>query len=283
MIIKFYIFWLFIIITIFSMAYLKKSKETYLRVITYFVIVTIISIAYIIGIYGFFILVTLILVLGVYEVCKNYRYGHPVLLFSTILASYMLILYFKCCLPYGAGIFLIVAIYTFVGKKEFISNKVYLYLFGVFILAISAASLVCLYDFNPEFFLLLILLLVFNDVTGYFVGKKFGKVRIFKKLSPEKSLEGYIGSMFGILVGITVAHTIVPILLGTSLFQSFILLMFFFVVGNGGDLLFSRIKRCLNIKDYSSLLPGHGGVLDRFDNILSVAPLFLMLISYFIK
>lgn len=283
MIIRLYVFWLMIILIIFSISYYKKSRETILRVISFFVILNIISLAYILGIYGVIGLATLILLLSIYELSKIYKYKHPLLLTFIILGAYIFMLYFNSYLPYVVPLFLIIVIFTFTGKSENMKNNFYLYSFGVLVLDTCAASLVSLYQLKPESILLLITLLVINDVTGYFVGRKFGKIRIFKTLSPKKSLEGYIGSMVGIVVGIIVFHSILPVLTGTSILQNFILLIFFFIVGNAGDLLFSKIKRILEIKDFSNLLPGHGGILDRFDNVLSVSPLFLILLLYYLK
>lgn len=283
MIIRLYIFWLVIISIIFSISYFKKSRETLLRVISFFVILNVISLAYILGVHGVIGFATLILLLSIYELSKIYKYKYPLLLTFIILGSYMLMLYFNLYLPYVVPFFLIIVSFTFVGKSENMKNNLYLYSFGVLVLAPCAASLVSLYQLKPESILFLITLLVINDVTGYFVGRKFGKIRIFKTLSPKKSLEGYIGSMVGIVAGIIVFHSISPVLTGTSLLQNFILLIFFFIFGNAGDLLFSKIKRVLEIKDFSSLLPGHGGILDRFDNVLSVSPLFLILLLYYLK
>jgi phosphatidate cytidylyltransferase len=283
MIIRLYIFWLVIISIIFSISHYKKSRETTLRVISFFVILNVVSLAYVLGVHGVIGFATLILLLSIYELCKIYKYKHPLLLTFIILGSYTLMLYFNSYLPYIVPYFLIIVIFTFTGKSENMKNNYYLYSFGVLVLATCAASLVSLYKLKPESILLLITLLVINDVTGYFIGRKFGKLRIFKTLSPKKSLEGYIGSMVGIVIGIIVFHSILPVLNGTSLLQNFILFIFFFILGNAGDLLFSKIKRILEIKDFSSLLPGHGGILDRFDNILSVSPLFLILLLYYLK
>jgi phosphatidate cytidylyltransferase len=280
MIIRVYIFCLLFIIPIFTISYFKKSRETYLRVASFFVILNVISFAYIIGVYAIFALVSLILILGIYELVKNYQCKYPIPVPVIIFGAYLFMLYFNAYLPYVVPLFLIAVAFTFVGKTGIIKHELYLYLFGVLVLATSAASLVSLYKLYPESILILILLLVFNDVSGYFAGRKFGKIRIFKTLSPNKTLEGYIGSMAGILAGIIVFHTILPVLNGTSLLRNTMLLIFFFVFGNLGDLLFSKLKRCLAIKDFSSLLPGHGGILDRFDSVLSVSPLFLLFLLY---
>ena len=283
MILRVYIFWMLIILPAFIISYIKKSREILLRVVSFFIILNAMVMAYLGGVYAFAVLTTFILLLGIYELSTNYKCKHPVPVALIILGAYGAMLYFSSYLPYVAPFFLITAVITFGARPEIVKSQMFLYVFGVLVLAASAASLVSLFKLKPEAIVILVMLLIFNDVTGYFSGRILGKRRIFKSLSPHKTLEGYLGSIVGILLGIIVFHTFLPILTGTSFLRNLILLLFFFVLGNGGDLLFSKIKRSLGIKDFSSLLPGHGGILDRFDNVLSVAPLFLLFLPFFLK
>ncbi len=114
-----------------------------------------------------------------------------------------------------------------------------------------------------------LLIVVMNDVGGYVAGVLFGKHQMAPKISPKKSWEGFAGSVvFGIAAGIGMAvygldvPFWVGILLGVGLVA----------VGTCGDLIESMIKRDLGIKDMSSFLPGHGGVMDRLDSLLLAAP-----------
>jgi phosphatidate cytidylyltransferase len=114
-----------------------------------------------------------------------------------------------------------------------------------------------------------LLIVVMNDVGGYVAGVLFGKHQMAPKISPKKSWEGFVGSVvFGIAAGVLMAvyglhvQFWVGILLGVSLVA----------VGTCGDLIESMIKRDLGIKDMSSFLPGHGGVMDRLDSLLLAAP-----------
>ena len=114
-----------------------------------------------------------------------------------------------------------------------------------------------------------LLIVVMNDVGGYVAGVLFGKHQMAPKISPKKSWEGFGGSgFFGIAAGVLMAvyglHVPfwVGILLGVGLVA----------VGTCGDLIESMIKRDLGIKDMSSFLPGHGGVMDRLDSLLLAAP-----------
>ncbi len=121
-----------------------------------------------------------------------------------------------------------------------------------------------------------------SDTGGYFGGMFFGKHKGVLKCSPHKSLEGFIGSfLFGIL-GILIFGVIMDKAAGISV--QYGLLVLYAALGNVttqlGDLAFSVIKREHNIKDYGNLIPGHGGVLDRFDSIIFTAPLVWMLVTY---
>jgi phosphatidate cytidylyltransferase len=113
------------------------------------------------------------------------------------------------------------------------------------------------------------LIVVMNDVGGYVAGVLFGKHQMAPKISPKKSWEGFAGSLiFGTGAGLAMSVYIlkqpfwVGIILGVALVA----------IGTGGDLLESMIKRDLGIKDMSSFLPGHGGVMDRLDSLLVAAP-----------
>lgn len=273
MILNTYLFFLVVIITIFTIAYLKKSRETVLRVLSFFGILNVFSLAYIIGVPAIFVLVTIILAFSIYELSKNYDIRNPAAFALIITGTYLLLLYFRSYLIYTLPAFFLVVGLTFAGTFNMVKGHLFVYLFGVMFLAVSAASLVLLYPENPDAIVFLISLLAFNDVTGYFAGRKFGKIKIFKTLSPKKTLEGYVGGLVGLVVGLILFHTIIPVLTGTTLLQNLILLVTFFIFGNAGDLLFSKIKRSVEVKDFGSILPGHGGVLDRFDSALMVSPL----------
>jgi phosphatidate cytidylyltransferase len=114
-----------------------------------------------------------------------------------------------------------------------------------------------------------LLIVVMNDVGGYVAGVLFGKHQMAPKISPKKSWEGFVGSVvFGIAagVGMAVYGLDVPFWVGILLGVGLV------AVGTCGDLIESMIKRDLGIKDMSSFLPGHGGVMDRLDSLLLAAP-----------
>lgn len=130
---------------------------------------------------------------------------------------------------------------------------------------------------------LLLLLLIINfgmDTGAWFFGKKFGSHKLWVKVSPNKTIEGLIGGMLtsGMLGYIAWSLFIRPP--GILLFFVFCLLG---VLSQLGDLIQSKMKRQFKVKDSSTLIPGHGGVYDRIDSLLFLAPFYAVVLEYFYK
>lgn len=125
-----------------------------------------------------------------------------------------------------------------------------------------------------------------TDVFAYFVGSKFGKHKMTPVLSPKKSWEGAIGGVvcnlaFMSLTRIIFTHffALKPMFMGWPVYLLIIAALS--VLSMFGDLMASLIKRNFGVKDYSNLIPGHGGVMDRFDSVLVVAPtLYVLVVLY---
>jgi len=113
------------------------------------------------------------------------------------------------------------------------------------------------------------------DTFAYFVGIGFGKHKLFERVSPKKSIEGAVGGLFGAWLGFFLVRWIgvLDIPYDLALISGGIV----GTVGQLGDLVESWFKRDAKIKDTSALLPGHGGMLDRFDSLMFIAPAFLIL------
>jgi len=116
------------------------------------------------------------------------------------------------------------------------------------------------------------LLLVWTTDSGaYFTGKKFGKKKLWPDISPNKTVEGFLGGIAYAIIAALIFQWISPIS------SSYILLVVVAIVvsifGQIGDLVESALKRHYNVKDSGNILPGHGGILDRFDSLLFVLPL----------
>ena len=116
------------------------------------------------------------------------------------------------------------------------------------------------------------------DTAAYFLGVKFGKHRLFEQVSPKKSIEGSVSGLLGtalVLFGMFYSGLLPEM----SLLMTVVLILIIGVFGQIGDLMESWLKRTVGVKDSSALIPGHGGVLDRFDSILMVAPLVFLSIQ----
>ncbi len=124
-----------------------------------------------------------------------------------------------------------------------------------------------------------ILVTVFSDIGGYAVGVLFGKHPMAPSLSPKKSWEGFAGSVFTCAA---VGAISLPLLLGGPWWAGVILGAVAAAGATLGDLIESSIKRDLGIKDMGALLPGHGGLMDRLDSLVVVAPIAWALLIWFV-
>ena len=116
----------------------------------------------------------------------------------------------------------------------------------------------------------LVIIVWTTDSFAYFVGMKFGKHRNLFPASPKKSVEGFVGGFVFAFIAAFILHYFLDISLLQLLLAAFICGVF----GQLGDLLESVLKRDIGVKDSSNLIPGHGGILDRFDSLVVVSPIF---------
>ncbi|ASU32171.1 phosphatidate cytidylyltransferase [Mucilaginibacter xinganensis] len=135
-------------------------------------------------------------------------------------------------------------------------------------------------SFNFHFPLAFLLMLWTNDTGAYLSGRFLGKHKLFERHSPKKTWEGFIG---GVLLTVGTATILSHYFTDVHWLQWASMALYISLVGTFGDLVESMLKRSINIKDSGSILPGHGGLLDRFDGLLLAAPLvFAFLYLFFI-
>ncbi len=120
-----------------------------------------------------------------------------------------------------------------------------------------------------------------SDIFAYICGRLFGRHKLIPEVSPKKTVEGMVGGILFTMLGfalygfiISKIYNIVPNYIAMLIFGGIVSL-----VSQLGDLIASIIKRQFGIKDYGKLLPGHGGVMDRFDSMLAVSPFLFIMIS----
>ncbi len=135
---------------------------------------------------------------------------------------------------------------------------------------------------NGSFNIFLIFVGAFGtDTFAYFVGVSLGKHKLCPEISPKKTLEGAVGGIIGVALCYFILGWIVQFFFDVQVHYVYLLLLGLLcgVFSEIGDLAASLIKRQYNIKDYGHILPGHGGIMDRIDSIIFIAPL----VYYFIK
>ena len=154
--------------------------------------------------------------------------------------------------------------------------------FGIFYVGVLIDFIVLTMDdfSRGNIYVWLIFIIAFmTDTFAYFAGYLFGKHKLIPKVSPKKTIEGSIGGTLGstlICLGFGYIFNI-------DLMAVVLLGFFGSIIAQMGDLFASSIKRYVGIKDYGKLIPGHGGILDRFDSVILVAPFVYSIINLLIK
>lgn len=187
-------------------------------------------------------------------------------------------------------VFLTALIELFRNKDSAIIN-IGVTLLGIFYIGLFSVSLIGIREFYPDvgrpylrggYLIISVLAAIWIcDSAAYFGGLSLGKHKLFPRVSPMKSWEGALfGFVFAVLTTVA-AHFIVLDFL--TLLESVILGVIIGIVGQTGDLVESLIKRDADVKDSSALIPGHGGIFDRFDSLLFSAPVILLYLKYFTR
>ena len=175
-------------------------------------------------------------------------------------------------------------LFLFYDKIQKVSNSSkYLYLLGYAILPFLLITKISFGEgdkYNPKIIIGLFILIWANDTFAYLIGKSVGKHKLFERVSPKKTIEGFIGGIiFAVIAGILISKFYIqasPKYSGKSIviWVTIALIVAFF--GTIGDLIESKFKRIAGVKDSGKIMPGHGGVLDRLDSIIFVAPIIYL-------
>ena len=148
-----------------------------------------------------------------------------------------------------------------------------------FILIVTAILCLYLYELERSLILIAVMISVVTDAFAFFAGKVLGRNKIFPIISPNKTLEGTIG---GVVSSVVINSLMITLIFQNSLktLDVIMLTLMIFICAVAavfGDLLISSIKRQANLKDTGSLIPGHGGLLDRIDSHILCIPVFFIL------
>lgn len=164
-------------------------------------------------------------------------------------------------------------------REKYSINDAFYLIGGVLFLGISMSLLILIRGKSLALLIYVILIAVITDTYAYIIGSLIGKHKLLEVISPNKSLEGMIGgtvfaSLFGTLFYNLFISQTMPI------YVVVFITMFLSILGQLGDLVFSAIKRYFGKKDFSNLIAGHGGLLDRLDSIIFVLLGFVFFIIF---
>ena len=154
-----------------------------------------------------------------------------------------------------------------------------LYLVGSLLFINIAFNLILVVrNYSLNYLIYLLLITVITDTFALITGMYIGKNKLAPSISPHKTIEGFIG---GALMGTFVATTFYFTVIDSNISLVILILTtaFLSVIGQLGDLVFSSIKRTYGVKDFSNLIPGHGGILDRLDSIIFVILAFVLVMG----
>ena len=163
-------------------------------------------------------------------------------------------------------------------------NKLYnindcLYVIGaVYFLGLSFGNIIYLRNTNILKCIFIFIIAFITDTYAYIGGNLIGRHKL-TSISPKKTIEGsLVGTIMGTFIGSVYYYNMIG---GVTVFQVIVLCLLLTLISEAGDLLFSSIKRYFDKKDYSNLIPGHGGILDRFDSVIYVSLGLCLILSMF--
>lgn len=239
----------------------------------------------------FFILFGVFLIISIHEFCKliQFRSSLPFLLGCFLYGSYVYGLYHKIYLSqFVENCFLIgtlligLRLIGFLIEKKETEVTTFLkidFLLGYIILPFLILSKIPFgqdNQYNPKIITGIFIIIWTNDTFAYIVGKSIGKHKLFERISPKKTIEGFVGGLFfAILVGFLFSRYYIQPNLNFQNKSALIWMttaLIISVFGTIGDLIESKFKRLAGVKDSGKIMPGHGGILDRLDSVIFVAP-----------
>jgi phosphatidate cytidylyltransferase len=247
---------------------------------------------------SFFILFGILLIISLFEFCNLIQVDKLIPIFSgaslyiliTLLSNYdqnktfhiptldLILLIITLAISIKCIFFL----FDNSNDKRISNFSKYLYLLGyitlpfVFITKITFG----VNNYNPKIIIGLLILIWTNDTFAFIVGKSIGKHKLFERISPKKTIEGFFGGLiFAIFAGYLISIFLIK---PTAQFENKSILIWLIiaaivgVIGTIGDLIESKFKRIAGVKDSGRIMPGHGGVLDRLDSVIFAAPFIFL-------
>jgi len=237
---------------------------------------------------SFLLLFGVFLLVAIAEFCNlvQLKKGIPIAIgaFGYVLFSFFGVTLNTTLLLLAATLFVsFKCIFFLFGKKQMMDTPTkYIYLIGYVVLPIILITKIPHIDnvYNPKIIISIFIIIWTNDTFAFLVGKSFGKTKLFERISPKKTVEGFLGGLvFAMIFSVLIAKYYVLHPIANWLIIALILSIF----GTIGDLVESKFKRMAQVKDSGKIMPGHGGILDRLDSVIFAAPfvfLFYQILNY---
>ena len=237
---------------------------------------------------SYVLLISLFGLIGIWEFSKMIKFKNII---AYVFFGLTLFLMLKKPDSYEVTVILIITIsssvyliYQLYSKKEiiFLNDRSKLGItIRYFIFSMCFLVLLPFYkgNYNPYLVISILVLIWVNDSFAFLVGKNFGKRKLFESVSPKKTIEGFIG---GLVFAIIASFIISKYNNDFSILNWGIIAVIVCVIGTIGDLVESKFKRQAKVKDSGTIMPGHGGVLDRLDSLLFAAPFVYLYINFII-
>lgn len=242
----------------------------------------------IIGGYPFYIGVSILSVIGYYEIINLRERERKIplvikilgiitylfIVLDNVVKSNMFLIDYKVL---ALNVFVLMLPIIFFDRKKYNVNDA-LYMIGSSIfLGITFNFLMIFRNIDINYLIYILLVTIMTDTFAHFFGTKIGKYKLCPKVSPNKTIEGSIG---GTIFGTFIPSVFYLTVFGGNVLVIVLITLLLSIVAQCGDLVFSSIKREYDVKDFGKIMPGHGGVLDRFDSLLFSILIFSIIISY---
>lgn len=164
-------------------------------------------------------------------------------------------------------------------KKVYNITDAFYLIGGVFFLGVSFSLFIIYRNISLLLIVYLFIITIITDTYAYIIGRLIGRHKLLESISPQKTWEGMIfGTIIGTIIPVVFYMTVVDI--SANIYLVIFMSLFLSIIGQMGDLVFSAIKRFYNKKDFSNIMPGHGGILDRLDSIIFVMLVFMFFITF---
>ena len=250
-----------------------------MRILTALVIIMLVIPPLVLGGTLLNILMVFVGIISMYEVLKirNHKLDIGLYLITLLYiscVSYFDILYLNSI----TLIFLIIICLVSIISPNYQFDDIALIFIVAYIVGVSANTVMHIYDISGYLMIFVTVSTYLTDTAAYFCGYFFGKHKLNERVSPKKTIEGAIGGwLISCIVSIILGNYIVIDYISFNLIV--LLSVFIPIVAQIGDLTFSLIKRHYNVKDFGSIFPGHGGILDRLDSLLFTLVFFSIMIG----